>query len=52
MDLKIVCLFVCLNEEMNGHADAVFGQSPDGQPFEMALSCLLLGLFTPNLGIL
>ena len=50
---------VKINKEMYGHPDAVRTQHPDGHlflckvwHFQMAVSYLLVGLFTPNLGIL
>ena len=50
---------VRISKEMYGHPDAVFRQRPDDptflckfRHFQMAVSCLLLGLFTLNLGIL
>ena len=47
--------------DLESHQDAVFGQRPDGhtisllilsRQFQMAVACLLLGLFASNLGIL
>ena len=50
---------VKIRKEMYGNPDAVFRQRPGGQTFlfkfrhfQMAVSCLLLGLFTPHLGSL
>ena len=50
---------VKINKEVYGHPDAVFGQRPDGHTFlctvwhfQVPVSCLLLGLFTPNVRIM
>ena len=50
---------VKINKEMYGHPDVVFKELPDGHiflckfwHFQMAVSCLLSGLFARNLGLL
>ena len=50
---------VKINKEMYGHLNAVFRACPDGQTFlcklwhfQMAVTCLLLGPSTRNLGLL